>query len=93
MSSSSVTSATGSTGAAAGAGPRRAGGVAGPPGTTDGELAGLLRAEPSSPTGSVRWMYAESSAATWARAQPRNLGRRGREELAHGLVELVDVLG
>ena len=44
--------ATGAT--AAGAGPRRAGGVAGPPGTTVGGLAGLMRAEPSSPTGSVK---------------------------------------
>ena len=73
--------------------PRRAGGVAGPPGTTAGGLAGLLRAEPSRPAGSVRVMYAASSAATWARAQPRISGGAAGEVVAHGLVELVDVLG
>ena len=61
-------------GSAAGTEPRRAGGVAGPPGTTAGGLAGLLRAEPPKPTGSVNWRYASSSAAAWARAQPRSSG-------------------
>ena len=74
-------------------GARRAGGVAGPPGTTAGGLAGLLRAEPSSPTGSVKVMYAASSAATWARAQPRISGGAAGEIVADGLVELVNVLG
>ena len=74
-SGSSTTASRVSSGSGAGAtatgGSRRAGGVAGPPGTTAGGSDGLLRAEPWRPTGSVRVRYVRSRDAAWACAQPR----------------------